>query len=129
MTAFRSFKKAYLLFAMLSVAGPFPSFYAVAQTVDDLSSQQRRELTVFGIKGAFGLNIGPSSVKKVLSGAKLEKMVAAGLNGNGLLCAKITEVRALKLKSKYEVTCIAYRGGTGKKVYIVDALRGVAFEQ
>ena len=56
-------------------------------------------------------------------------MIATGLNGNGLLCASIREIRALRLPGKYEVTCVAYRGGSGTKTYVIDALNGVAFQQ
>ena len=101
---------------------------AKAQTVDDLSIDQQKELTVFGIRGAFGVSMGPNDVKKVLSGGDLELMIATGLNGNDLLCASIKEVRALTLRGKYEVTCVAYRGGSSTKTYIIDALNGFAFE-
>ncbi len=102
---------------------------AFAQSVSNLSLEQRRELTVFGIRGGLGLRVGPSDIKKVQSGSDLEKFVATGLNGNGLLCAQVESVYALTLKGKYEITCVAYRGGSGQMTYIVDALEGIAFEQ
>lgn len=92
----------------------------------DLSTVQKKELTVFGMK-AMGLNFGVGDVKNVLSTSKIEKIVSTGLNLNSHLCAQITDIRPLKVKSTYEVTCIAYRDGSAKKSYIVDALQGVAF--
>ena len=102
---------------------------ATAQTVDDLSIDQRKELTVFAIRGGLGILMGPNDVKDVPSGSDLETMIATGLNGNGLLCASIREIWALRLPGKYEVTCVAYRGGSGTKTYVIDALNGVAFQQ
>jgi len=102
---------------------------ATAQTVDDFSIDQRRELTVFGIRGGLGIVVGPGDLHEVPSGGDLETMIATGLNGNGFLCASISEIRALSLRGKYEVTCVAYRGGSGTKTYVIDALTGVAFEQ
>lgn len=91
-----------------------------------LSDTQKKELTLFGMK-AMGLNVGIGHVKKVLSVPEVNEMVATGLNLNGHLCAELIAVRPLKVKSTYEATCIAYRGGSSKKFYIIDALKGVAF--
>ncbi len=91
-----------------------------------LSNTEKKELTLFGMK-AMGLNVGIESIKKVLSIPEVNKMVATGLNLNGHLCAELVAVRPLKVKSTYEATCIAYRGGSSKKAYIIDALKGVAF--
>lgn len=103
----------------------FVTIYPFTVLAGELSTQQKKELTVFGMK-ATGLNVGIVDVKKVLSTSEIEQIVAAGLNSNGLLCAQITDIRPLKVKSAYEVTCIAYRGGTATKTYIVDALNGTA---
>ena len=91
-----------------------------------LSDMQKKELTLFGMK-AMGLNVGIGQVKKVLSVSEVNKMVATGLNLNSHLCAELIAVRLLKVKSTYEATCIAYRGGSAKKSYIIDALKGIAF--
>ena len=91
-----------------------------------LSDVQNKELTLFGMK-AMGLNVGIAQVKKVLSTPEVHEMVATGLNLNGHLCAELVDVRPLKVKSTYEATCVAYRGGTAKKQYVIDALKGVAF--
>jgi hypothetical protein len=64
----------------------------------------------------------------VLSQAEIEHMVATGINKNGHLCARIVDIRPLKIKSAYEVSCIAYRGGSAKKSYVLEALKGIAFE-
>jgi len=93
---------------------------------DSLSDTQKKELTLFGIK-AMGLNVGIAQVKNVLSTPEVNEMVATGLNLNGHLCAELILILPLKVKSTYEATCIAYRGGSAKKSYIIDALKGVAF--
>lgn len=92
----------------------------------ELSDYQKKELMLFGMK-AMGLNVGISDVKKVLTMPEIEQMIAAGINLNGLLCAKITEIRPLKVQGAYEVTCIAYRGGTATKTYVIDSTKGTAF--
>lgn len=91
-----------------------------------LSDTQKKELTLFGMK-AMGLNVEIGHVKKILSGSEVNEMVATGLNLNGYLCAEVIAVRPLKVKKFYEATCIAYRGGSSKKFYIIDALKGIAF--
>lgn len=93
----------------------------------DLSDLQAKELTVFAGK-SMGSDVEVSDIKKVLPRADINKLVAAGININGFLCASVTGIRAMKVKSVYEVTCIAYRNGTAKKTYMVDALKGIAFE-
>ncbi|WP_142995678.1 hypothetical protein [Zobellella denitrificans] len=93
---------------------------------ETLSNLQKKELTIFGMK-AMGLNVGIGQVKKILSTPEIHEMVAAGLNLNGHLCAELVEIRPLKIQSTYEVRCIAYRGGSAKKQYVIDALKGVAF--
>jgi len=92
-----------------------------------LTSLQKKELTVFGMK-AMGMNVELGHVKNILSNPEIKEMVATGLNMNGHLCAQITDISPLKQNSKYEVSCIAYQGGKAQKTYIVDALNGVAFE-
>lgn len=92
-----------------------------------LNENQRRELTVFGLR-AMGMQAGPSDVKKVLTGKELKTMVATGINLNGHLCAEITDIRPLKVESAYEVTCVTYSGGSAKKSYVLEALKGIASE-
>ena len=110
--------------AKLFILGSF--LIACLAHAELLSDTQKKELTLFGMK-AMGLNVGIGQVKKVLSVLEVNKMVATGLNLNGHLCAELIEIRPLKVKSTYEATCIAYRGGSSKKSYIIDALKGVAF--
>jgi hypothetical protein len=102
---------------------------AAAQSVSSLTKDQQRELNVFGIRAGLGLHIGPNDIKNVQTGRDLEQMIALGLNGSGHLCANVVHVSALKMAGKYEVTCVAYRGGSGQKTYIVDALKGLAYEE
>ena len=53
----------------------------------------------------------------------LNELTATILNVNGLLCADVTDIHPLKVRENvYEVTCIQYRGGSGKKTYIMDIL-------
>lgn len=60
---------------------------------------------------------------------QLKETVAFMLNLKGHLCAKVTEIVPLQVKNQYEVTCVAYRGGKGTKVYVFNATDGTAFEQ
>jgi len=56
--------------------------------------------------------------------------IATVINLNGLLCARVTNVRPLKVRDDvFEVTCIEYRGGTGTVRYIVNTETGIAFQQ
>ncbi len=114
--------KTFKKYVSILLLGALPVIASAA----DFTTGQKKELTVFGMK-AMGLNVGISDVKNILSASEIEQMVATGLNLNGHLCAQITDIRPLKVKSTYEVTCIAYRGGSAKKSYVVDALKGVAF--
>jgi hypothetical protein len=91
-----------------------------------LSESQRKELTLFSMK-AMGLKVSISDVKKALPANEVNELIATGINLNDHLCAKVLEVRPLKMKSRYEVKCTSYRGGTSTKHYIIDALNGVAF--
>jgi hypothetical protein len=104
----------------------FLSVFPIIVSAADLTAEQKKELTLFAMK-AMGFNVGISDIKNVLTMPEIEKVVATGLNANGHLCAQITAILPLKKKSVYEATCIAYRGGSAKKSYIVDALKGVAF--
>lgn len=55
--------------------------------------------------------------------------IATAINLNGFLCAKVIEAKPLRMKQDvYEVTCIEYRGGSGRVRYIVDANSGVAYK-
>jgi len=94
----------------------------------DLSTQTKKELFVFGAR-AMGLKTGVSDVKKVSSREDIDAIVKNGLNMNGHLCAEITNIRALKSAGTYEVTCVAYSGGSARKSYVLEALKGIAFEQ
>ena len=64
------------------------------------------------------------------SKAESAEAIAAVINLNDHLCARVTNVAPLQVSgSVYEVTCIEYRGGTGTVKYIVNADTGVAFKQ
>ncbi|PPI78395.1 hypothetical protein DXI23_04650 [Marinobacter flavimaris] len=101
-------------------------FSATSLHAETLSDIHKKELTLFGMK-TIGLNVGMAQVKKVLSTPKVHEMVKTGLNLNGHLCAELVDIRPLKTQGAYEATCVAYRGGTARKQYIIDALKGVAF--
>jgi hypothetical protein len=107
----------------------FAGVFAIAAVSNaaELSAQHRKELSVFGMR-AMGLKVGVGDVKNVPSRSEIEQVVAVGLNANGYLCAQIVDIRPLKVQGAYEVTCIAYRGGSAKKSYVLEALKGVAFE-
>jgi len=106
---------------LISFAVLTSSVYAAS-----LSDIQKKELTLFGMK-AMGMNVSISFVKKVLSTPEVNEMVSTGLVMNGHLCAEVVSIHPLKVKSTYEATCVAYRGGSAKKSYIIDALKGIAF--
>jgi hypothetical protein len=91
-----------------------------------LTTEQKKELMLFGMK-AMGLNVGVEDIKNVPNNAGVEKVVATGINLNGHLCASLKSIRPLEVESAYEVTCVAYRGGSARKDYVVDALEGTAF--
>ena len=60
--------------------------------------------------------------------ADAKDAVAALINLNGHLCAEPVDVRPLKVRqSAFEVTCIEYRGGSGRVRYIVDGASGTAW--
>jgi len=90
-----------------------------------LLGSHKKELIWFGMN-AMGLRTGIDSIKKVLPMKDVHNMIKTGLNMNGMLCAEITDLVPLRMKYTYEVTCIAYRGGTKTKSYVINAQRGVA---
>ncbi|MDP1652389.1 MAG: hypothetical protein Q8L56_06675 [Rhodocyclaceae bacterium] len=106
----------------------FAAAFAVVTTsyAAELSTQNKKELSVFGMR-AMGARVGVGDVKNVLTRPEIEKLVQAGLNLNGHLCAQITDIRPLRISGTYEVTCVAYQGGSAKKTYVLEALKGVAF--
>ncbi len=73
------------------------------------------------------MGIGERPIVNVLSDQEIDELVATGLNLNGHLCAKVVDIRSLRVKGAYEATCIAFRGGTSRKTYIIDSSRGTAF--
>jgi hypothetical protein len=58
-----------------------------------------------------------------------EEIAAMMLNLNGLLCAEVTDLRALKQKDVYEVTCVKFRNGSKQATYILDMSSGNAWEE
>jgi hypothetical protein len=60
--------------------------------------------------------------------AELKEMTATILNLNGHLCARVVEIRPLRIEGQFEVTCIEYRGGSGQVRYILNARAGTAFK-
>lgn len=117
---------------LAAAAALFGSFVgtpaAWADVTASLGEKHQKELAVFMMR-AMGTNLGVDDIKNQVSPEELETMVSTGLNLNGHLCANITDIRPLKLAGAYEVTCVAYRGGSSQKTYIVDALNGTASEQ
>jgi len=71
-----------------------------------------------------------SSYTKSVDGEKKEALkgtVALVLNLNGLLCARIINITPIARKDTYEVTCVEYRDGTGRKKYVFNATKGTAY--
>lgn len=101
---------------------------AITSHAADLSKQNMEELTVFGLR-AMGMNADTKDVKKVLSRPEVEKLVKAGLNLQGRLCARITDIRPLDMNvpASYRVTCITHTGGHSKESYYLEALLGVSY--
>ena len=69
-----------------------------------------------------------SSSAQALDREELKTLTATILNLNCLLCAEVTDIRPLEIKNLFEVTCIAYRGGSATKTYMMDAAKGTAWE-
>lgn len=70
----------------------------------------------------------PLTEPRSTADAKLDQ-VAAMLNLNGLLCAQVVNMRPIRQELVWEVTCIAYRGGSATKNYILNLNDGSAFEE
>jgi hypothetical protein len=96
-------------------------------TAADLTNAQKKELSVFAVR-SMGMLAGTREGKQALARPEIEKLIATGINLNGHLCARVVDIRALRVTSAYEVTCVAYRGGTAKKAYLLEALKGIASE-
>jgi hypothetical protein len=77
----------------------------------------------------FLLCICSSIETKAMTNDEMDKMTATILNLNGLLCAKVVDIKPLKVGNNiYEVTCVEYRGGSGNVRYIMDAGTGKAWK-
>lgn len=102
------------------------SCYVASVQADTLSSKHKKELTIFSF---YALGVRPNiNQLKILSMPEIKEMVATGINMNGLLCAQITSISPLRVDGAYEVTCIAYSGGQGRKTYIINSKNGEASE-
>ena len=54
-----------------------------------------------------------------------EEAIATLINLNGHLCARVVDMQQLQVRpNTFEVTCVEYRGGSGRVRYIVDMNRG-----
>jgi hypothetical protein len=59
---------------------------------------------------------------------ELKEQIATIINLNGFLCAKVLDVKPLEVRANiYEVTCIEYSGGSGTKIYILDASKALVW--
>jgi hypothetical protein len=74
-----------------------------------------------GFVCAFALTVALTGSAAAQSKEELKETTATILNLNGLLCAKVVEIRPLEMANQYEVTCIEYRGGSGTVRYILNA--------
>src|SRR3546814_20802440 len=83
----------------------------------DLYTRQIEELTVFGLR-VMGAAANTDDVKEILSPQEIEKLVRAGLNVQGRLCARITEIDPpqMEVSASYKLTCITHSGGDRKSV-------------
>ncbi|MBA2492278.1 MAG: hypothetical protein H0V34_11465 [Gammaproteobacteria bacterium] len=115
------------LFTAVIAAGFLTGSMHLAHAELALTTQHKKELTVFGLR-SMGMNAGLGDVKKVLSEAEVKELVSTGINLNGHLCAEISDIRPLEVAGAYEVSCIAYRGGSAEKAYLLEALEGIASE-
>ena len=98
---------------------------AVASPAAKLTESQKKEVAAFAMR-AMGHAVSASQLKKTPSNKEATDLAATGLNLNSHLCAQVTEIRPLKVRGGYEVTCIANRGGSAKKSYVIDANTGKA---
>jgi len=57
-----------------------------------------------------------------------DEVLAGTLMRSGLLCARVVDKRQSEGPDQLEVTCIEYRGGTGRVRYILDLSTGKAFK-
>lgn len=64
-----------------------------------------------------------------LTREEIKEVLAAVLNMQGFLCAKVTDVTPLAQKNLFEVRCIEYRGGRGTVDYILDTTTMKAFKR
>ena len=78
-----------------------------------------------------GLTLGltPAVTAQEPSADELKIVIAYLVVKSGHLCAQVKDIRPLRHADTYEVTCIAYRGGTGTKVYVLNARTAVVFPQ
>jgi hypothetical protein len=53
-----------------------------------------------------------------------EETAAMMLNLDGLLCAEVTDLRALKQKDVYAVSCVKFRNGSEQATYVLDMSSG-----
>lgn len=70
----------------------------------------------------------PVPTRQAAGNRELHDMIALLLNKNDLLCAEVLGFTALKQKDVYEVECIQFRKGKGRKTYILDMATGSAWE-
>ena len=115
-----SYRRSILLFVLLS--GVSLSCYPENLGLDD-----KKNLLLFGMR-AMGVGVTLGEIKNIPQTKELKKVIQAGINLNGHLCANIVSIAKLRVTGAYEVSCIAYQGGSATKVYVVDTNKGIAFE-
>lgn len=68
------------------------------------------------------------AVPNQIDGEKAKVLAASMANMNGHLCAEVVEIRPLKVRPEiHEIVCIEYRGGTGRKMYLLDTKKGTVW--
>jgi hypothetical protein len=70
--------------------------------------------------------LGANSAIRAQNQPQPDEVLAGALMRSGLLCARVVDKRQSEGADQLEVTCIEYRGGTGRVRYILDLSTGKA---
>lgn len=111
----------FLTMTLLTASSPA----LAASPTAKLTADQRKQLAVFGMR-AMGMAVDTNSFTKIPNAKETLEMVGTGLNLNGHLCAQIVTITPLKVAGGFEVTCIANRGGSARKSYVLESAAGKA---
>jgi hypothetical protein len=95
---------------------------------EKLTTAQRTELAVFGLRSLGMANATAATVKNVPTGPEVAQMVSAAINLQRYLCADVTDISPLAKEGRYEVSCTKYRGGKAPVHYVIDTRTNMVAE-